>query len=206
MRRLAGRTCLMNCFTAAGMNIYHLFVQYLFVFAGKPAAKIIGNQYSKMKKTFASVLLTLFLCPPLLAQDVDDSLRYAESIWSMEKKAMILEHMNLTEAEKSSFWPVYDSYSNAIQYLDMEYIRLLNYREEGLTEKKSASLTEHMLLNDVLLAKTRKQYYRRFKKALSPGQASRFMQLDNDFRTMIRIHAQKNSPTLVSSTRIYQNN
>lgn len=178
----------------------------MFVFAGKPAAKIIGNQYSEMKKTFAFVLITLFLCPSLLAQNVDDSLRYAESIWSMEKKAMILEHMNLTEAEKSSFWPVYESYSNAIQYLDMEYIRLLNYREEGLTEKKSASLTEHMLLNDVLLAKTRKQYYRKFKKALSPAQASRFMQLDNDFRTMIRIHAQKNSPTLVSSSRIYQNN
>lgn len=159
-----------------------------------------------MKRLFASLLLTLFLGPALLAQDVDDSLRYAESIWSMEKKAMIVEQMDLTEGEKSSFWPVYESYSNAIQYLDMEYIRLLNYREVGMTDKKSASLTEHLLLNDLLLAKTRKQYFRKFKKALSPAQASRFMRLDNDFRTMIRIQMQKNPPALVSSSRINLNN
>lgn len=152
------------------------------------------------------MLLTLFLYPSLLAQNVDDSLRYAESIWSMEKKAMILEQMNLTEAEKSSFWPVYESYSNAIQYLDMEYIRLLNYEGEGMTEKKSASLTTNILLNDLLLAKTRKQYFRKFKKALSPAQASRFMQLDNDFRTMIRIQMQKNPRALVSSSRNYLSN
>lgn len=159
-----------------------------------------------MKRLFASLILTLFLYPSLLAQNVDDTLRYAESIWSMEKKAMILEQMNLSEAEKSSFWPVYESYSNAIQYLDMEYIRLLNFEEEGMTEKKSASLTAHILLTDLLLAKTRKQYFRKFKKALSPAQASRFMQLDNDFRTMIRIQMQKNPRALVSSNRNYLSN
>ena len=159
-----------------------------------------------MTKSFASLLVIAFFSHALSAQEVDDSLRYAESIWSMEKKAMILEEMDLTEAEKSSFWPVYESYSNAIQYLDMEYIRLQNYEKEGMSEKKSASLTEHMLINDLLLAKTRKQYFKKFKKALSPTQASRFMQLDNDFRTMIRIQMQKDSPAIVSSSRGYLGN
>lgn len=126
-------------------------------------------------------------------------MRYAESIWSMEKKAMILEEMNLTEAEKSAFWPVYESYANAVQYLDMEYIRLLTYSGQDLTENKSASLTEHMLMNELLLAKTRKQYFKKFKKALSPAQASKFMQLDNDFRTLVRIQMQKQSPAVLSS-------
>lgn len=146
------------------------------------------------------MLFAVILSSPVFAQKVDDSLRYAESIWSMEKKAMILEKMNLTEAEKSAFWPVYESYSNAIQYLDMEYIRLLTYREDKeLTEKKSASLTDHMLTNELLLAKTRKQYFRKFTKALSAAQAGRFMQLDNDFRTMLRIQMQKDAPALVST-------
>lgn len=126
-------------------------------------------------------------------------MRYAESIWSMEKKALILEEMNLTEAEKSAFWPVYESYANAVQYLDMEYIRLLTYSGQDLTEKKSASLTEHMLMNELLLAKTRKQYFKKFKKALSPAQAGKFMQLDNDFRTLVRIQMQKQSPAVLSS-------
>lgn len=153
-----------------------------------------------MKRLLAFLFFAVFAVIPLSAQKVDDSLRYAESIWSMEKKAMILEEMDLTEAEKAAFWPVYESYSNAVQYLDMECIRLLTYSdEEELSDKKSAELTEHLLMNELLLAKTRKQYFRKFKKALTAAQASRFMQLDNDFRTMIRLQMQKESPALVSS-------
>lgn len=161
-----------------------------------------------MKSFFAYLLFASISCSSVFAQKVDDSIRYAESIWSMEKKAMILDQMNLSEAEKASFWPVYESYANAIQYLDMEYIRLLTYTgEKDLSEKKSASLAEHMLMNELLLAKTRKQYYRKFSKALTPAQAAKFMQIDNNFRTMIRLQMQKESPALVTSVnRIYSRN
>lgn len=158
-------------------------------------------------KRFVTSLVFTFACSTIFGQMVDDSLRYAESIWSMQKKALILEQMDLTEAEKSAFWPVYESYANAIQYLDMEYIRLLNYPDEGMSDKKIASLMENMLMNELLLAKTRKHYYRKFSKALSPGLANRFMQLDNSFRTMLRIQMQKDSPALVSSlNHIYSRN
>lgn len=117
---------------------------------------------------------------------------------------MILEEMDLTEAEKSSFWPVYESYSSAIQYLDLEYIRLANLAEQHQSEKKSAALTENMLINELMLAKARKYYFRKFRKALSASQASRFMQIDSDFRTMIRLQMQKNPPPIVTSlNRIY---
>ena len=161
-----------------------------------------------MKRFVALLTLTVFCTGALSAQEIDDSLRYAESIWSMKKKAMVLEEMHLTEAEKSSFWPVYESYSNAIQYLEMEYIRLLNLTdEEKMSDKKSALLTEHMLMNELLLAKTRKLYFKRFKKALTPALASRFMQIDSNFRTMLRIQMQKDSPPLITSLdRIYLRN
>lgn len=125
----------------------------------------------------------------------------------MQKKAMILEEMDLTEAEKSSFWPVYESYSNAVQYIDLEYIRLLNLPEEEFSEKESASLTENLLMNEVLLAKARKYYFRKFRKALSATQASKFMQLDSDFRTMIRLQMQKNpTPVITSLNKLYLRN
>lgn len=161
-----------------------------------------------MKRLLAFLLFPVFCSPQLLAQKVDDSLRYAESIWSMQKKAMVLEQMHLTEAEKSAFWPVYESYSSAVQYLDMEYIRLMNFTAESkLSDKKSETLAENLLMNELLLAKTRKQYFNKFKKALSPTQAGKFMQLDNNFRAMIRLQMQKDSPALTSSTnRIYSRN
>jgi hypothetical protein len=159
-----------------------------------------------MKSIIASFMFIVFAYSQVYAQ-VDDSLRYAESVWSMEKKAMIVKQMDLTEAEKSAFWPIYESYSNAIQYIDIEYIRLLTLRDEDLSDKQATSLTEHMLMNELLLAKARKQYFRKFRKALTPALASRFMQLDNDFRTMLRIQMQKESPAVVSSlNRLYLRN
>ena len=150
----------------------------------------------------------LLINPALHAQSEEDSLRYAESIWSMKKKAMILEQMDLTEAEKSAFWPIYESYSNAIQYLEIESLRLLSYTvKKNLPDKKAAALCEDLLANDVMLARARRQYFKKFKKALSPGQAGRFMQIDNNFRTMLRLQIQQESPAFVSSlNRIYSRN
>jgi hypothetical protein len=161
-----------------------------------------------MKRFLAIVFSFSFITFSSVAQRMDDSLRYAESIWSMKKKALILDEMHMTEAEKSAFWPVYESYANAIQFLDMEYISLLNVTSDtGLKEKKVESLCEHLLENELLLAKTRKLYYKRFKKALSAAQAGKFMQIDNDFRAMLRLEMQKGSPAFVSSQeRIFSRN
>ncbi len=158
-----------------------------------------------MKRLFLVLFLSLLISPYLRAQTEEDSLRYAESIWSMKKKAMILDQMDLTEAEKSAFWPIYESYSNAIQFLEIESIRLLGYtvKKNSLSDKKAATACEDLLANDVLLAKVRRQYFKKFKKALSPAQAGRFMQLDNSFRTMLRLQVQQESPAFVSSLNRY---
>lgn len=162
-----------------------------------------------MKHFVAALLLAVCTLPSAFAQDVEDSLRYAESIWSMQKRAMILDQMPMTEAEKAAFWPVYESYSNAIQYLEIEYIRLLNYslKADQLAGKKAASLCENILMNDLLLARTRKQYFKKFKKALSPAKAGMFMQIDSNFRMMLRLQVQQESPAFVSSfNRMYSRN
>src|SRR5690348_679037 len=108
-----------------------------------------------MNRLPVTILILFLVSTGLRAQNVDDSLRLAESIWSMKKKAMILEQMHLTEAEKSAFWPVYESYSNAIQYLEMESLRLLSYavKDKSLSDRKAASLCEDLLVNDLLLAR-----------------------------------------------------
>jgi hypothetical protein len=158
-----------------------------------------------MKRLSLVIFLALLISPYLRAQSEEDSLRYAESIWSMKKKAMILDQMELTEAEKSAFWPIYESYSNAIQYLEIESLRLLGYttKKSDVSDKKAAVACEDLLANDVLLAKVRRQYFKKFKKALSPAQAGRFMQLDNNFRTMLRLQIQRESPAFVSSLNRY---
>jgi hypothetical protein len=155
-----------------------------------------------MKPTYQ--LLPLLLClvigADVSAQRAADTLEFADRMWAMKKKAVVLEYMQLTEAEKAAFWPVYDSYNGATAHLEIECMHLLamyskDYHE--LSPQKLENLSTRILQNDFMLAKLRKQFYKRFKKALSARQATAFMQLDNEFRTMIRVDMQRNSPSMV---------
>lgn len=133
------------------------------------------------------ILFCMLLSPVIFAQSISDSLRCADRIWAMKKKALVVQYFNLTEAEKAAFWPVYDSYYSATQYMEMEYIFLLSsYLKNNNDGEKMEELQKQMLKNDVQMARVRKMYFKKFKRALSPAQASTFMQLDNTFRTMLR--------------------
>ena len=126
-----------------------------------------------------------------------DSLRFSEQLWSMKKKAAVLDHLQLTEGEKSSFWPVYDSYHQATQYLEIEYIYLIStYAKDynTLSPSRFDELLTRILKNDLQFARVRKVYYKKFKRALSPQLATTFMQFDNSFRTLLRLDLQKDLP------------
>lgn len=123
------------------------------------------------------------------AQLVSDTARLSETMWSMKKKKWVLEYLDLTEAEKASFWPLYESYNQAIRYLEMETREILDVYESNKNSLRSGEIeryTQQILLNDLLLAKVRRQYHRKFSKALSPQIAAQFMQLDKAMRLMIQ--------------------
>jgi hypothetical protein len=120
----------------------------------------------------------------------------------MKKKEAVLKYLPLTEAEKSAFWPIYDNYNEAVRYFEMEYIQILSDILNGrsaMSNEKIEKLSSQLLKNDCLLAQVRKTYYRKFKRVLSAGLASDFMQLDNMMRSMLRLELQKDSPPMVVS-------
>lgn len=160
--------------------------------------------------------LILFLFSLLLiyfaskGQTQEESILITESHLAMKKKAMILNYFQFSEAEKSCFWPLYNRYTRHIHHYEMEYYVLVNKYEKGvgkLDPKDLQDLTERLIQNDLEIARLRKQYYRRFKHALSPRKASEFMQLDNTFRTMIRLEMQKDPvPFQILAKDIYSKN
>lgn len=164
-----------------------------------------------MKKIRLAVTAFLFLALTVdtFAQDEIDSLMFTDRMWSLKKKALVLQVLDLTEAEKASFWPVYDGYHTAIRYLEMEYIYLNSqYIKElqGGSEHRLERLSTQILKNDLLLAKLRRIYFKRFKKALSPLQASSFMQFDQSWRTMMREELLNGAYAHQASGRIYSKN
>src|SRR5687768_12633997 len=133
----------------------------------------------KLRLVLIAIALVNF-CADVSAQSKSDSLLFADRIWSLKKKALVLQYLQLTEAEKASFWPVYEGYHTAIRQLEMEYIYLMSsyIKEQGhVSGNRLEDISMQILKNDFQLAKLRKNYFKKFKKALSPALASSFMQL-----------------------------
>lgn len=136
------------------------------------------------------LFLGLFLTIQIPSFSQDDSLRYAEILWSMKRKAFILQAVEFTEAEKAAFWPVYEDYCFSIMYMELENLemeRVLLNKQTIMNEKEGDLLYSNILTNEYELARLRKQFYRKFKRALAAKKAARIMQADNAFRLKIKL-------------------
>ena len=162
-----------------------------------------------MKKIiiFSVGMLLSFFTVTVSAQTLADSLKYVDHIWTLKKKAAVLKHIGLSEAEKSSFWPVFNSFQRATCNYEMQSVLLISrYAREGseFSQKELYEFSTKVLKNDLELARLRKKYYKRFRHAVSPEQASAFMQLDENFRNIMRMEAQKN--LIFGSEEVYSRN
>jgi hypothetical protein len=146
-----------------------------------------------MKRIFLTLsLLGVLSLGAAYGQLVTDTTRFSDSMWSMKKKKMVMEYLNLSEGQKASFWPIYEIYSQAIRYIEMENFEIMDIYHRMAGTLKPADVerySKRILQNDLLLAKVRKQYYNKFSRALTPDIASSFMHFDDMMRMVLRIEA-----------------
>ncbi len=141
----------------------------------------------------AALLITMSVAVESTAQLVVDKPVYDETMWAMQKRKTVLDHMDLTEAEKAAFWPIYESYSRAIQFIESETLYIISVSNDPtyqMDQNEIESYSRKKLQNDLLLDRARFQYYKKFSKALSPARAAQFMQLDDNLRMVLRMDVQ----------------
>jgi len=105
-----------------------------------------------------------------------------------------MDVMDMTEAEKSSFWPLYENYCQTIRYLELETLEIIDvYHRFGksLPTKEAEHYMKRLVQNDHVLDKVRKQYHRKFTRALSADRAKQFMEFDDNLRNLIRFEVRK---------------
>jgi hypothetical protein len=145
-----------------------------------------------MKKVVAVLICILSLAGDYAFGQQEETVSLKDTMLSMKKRKIVLNYLTLSEAEKTAFWPLYDEYYNEINPIEAESLLLLRLCSgNDLSEKVLEKYSKRLLLNDLVLAKIRKQYYAKFKAALSALRASQFMQFDDSFRMMLRYQAQQ---------------
>jgi hypothetical protein len=136
---------------------------------------------------FGAMLLAMTFVQTTNAQSNKEETEFMQSIFGMEKKAIVAEFLKLESA--NPFWVLYDEYETKRKELGKERINTLtNYVEnyDNLADDKYDDVVASMISlrksNDKLVD----TYYKKIKKASGSKVAAQFFQLENYFLSEIR--------------------
>jgi hypothetical protein len=114
-----------------------------------------------------------------------------------QKAAILTEMMGFTEAEDKAFWPIYREYEMEMAKLNDE--RLAGIKEYAEHFEQVSDTLADKLVKKALDLESRRtalkgKYYDRFKSALSPKTAARFVQVESQLLMLIDLQIASSLP------------
>ena len=108
-----------------------------------------------------------------------------------DKKLLVATYIKLTEPEATRFWPIYEEYQKDLQQIDQRLLALLqsyvgDTQSNSLTDDKAKALLDTWIAIENDDAKRRASYAPKVLKALPPKKAARYLQIENEYRILMR--------------------
>jgi hypothetical protein len=135
---------------------------------------------------------------PALAQDKPgDNMQIVLEKVRADKKLLVAENMQLTEAEAKAFWPVYDQYQNELFLLRVRAAKLItdyaNAQEKMTNDSARTLLDEYMTIESLGLM-LRQIYLPEFRKVLPEVKVVRYYQIENKIQAALLYELARNIP------------
>jgi hypothetical protein len=146
----------------------------------------------KRTTAFLAAAMLLGFVPLSAAQDKPaDNREIVHEKLKADKKLIVTKYMALTAAEAKKFWPVYEEYQQDLQKIDQRLLHLLqsyatDYRNQSLTDDKAQKLLDEWIAIENDDAKRRASYVPKVMKALPPKKAARYLQIENEYRILMK--------------------
>ena len=140
-----------------------------------------------MKKLILGIAL-LIAGTAVFSQTLDDYMEVQREALKTEKKAVVAEAMEFTEAESEVFWPLYNEYNSKMYLHNTELYKLIKeYAEnfEMLSNEKAIELWNKAIKIEQDLLSLEKQYFKKFQKILPGRKVTRYFQVESKIKTLI---------------------
>jgi hypothetical protein len=127
---------------------------------------------------------------PATAQTVTDEIEVLRSVLKTDRKVVIAEAMQLTEAEGKVFWPLYRDYRAEMDKLGDGIVKLvLEYADvyPNVPEKRAQEMLKEYPALEEKLASQRAWYLKRAGKVLPATKVLRWAQLENRMDLVLRL-------------------
>ena len=152
----------------------------------------------KLVMILMSMIALVFSNSLCLAEDKPaDNMDILRDKLQADKKLLVAENMQLTEAEAKAFWPVYADYQNELFLLQSRSIKLIKDfagAYQKMTDSDAKKLLDEYLTIEGLRLKVRQAYLPKFRKVLSEKKVARYYQLENKIHAVLAYELGKEIP------------
>lgn len=146
------------------------------------------------------VLATLFALPSR-GQTARDALEVVRGLHRADRKVIVAEALQLTDAESAGFWRLYGEYRVAMDRVGDDLVELvLEYADAfpDVPEDRAKRLLAKYTAMEREFAKTRASYLKRFGKILPATKALRLAQIENRLDLAVRLQLASAVPLVPS--------
>ena len=141
----------------------------------------------KVKRSVTMVLVIIgmvmaMVVPAMSQEKPADNMQIVLEKIRADKKLLVAENMQLTEAEAKAFWPVYDQYQDELFLLRMRTAKLIkDYADasEKMSDDTARKLLDELMIIEALGPKLRQIYLPKFRKVLPETKVVRYYQIEN---------------------------
>ncbi len=149
-----------------------------------------------MKKLIVIALAAL-VSTGLWAQS--NELEMFQSMYTIEKKALLMDFLQLSDEEGKAFWPIYEEYEaertkNANRRIEL----IQKYAEEyaTITGEQADELVKESFAVRAVQEKLHKKYYNKIKKSVGALRAAPFIQFERFVQTALNSQLDDNIPLI----------
>ncbi len=108
-----------------------------------------------------------------------------------DKKLLVAQNMQLTDAEAKAFWPVYDAYQDDLQKINQQVGKAVAEYADAYNKGPVPNETAKKLLRQTFAIeeaelKLKRSYVPKLEKALPAAKVARYVQIENKIRAAIR--------------------
>jgi hypothetical protein len=143
----------------------------------------------KSKVTLVLVALVMVSVFTVAAQEKQsDNMQIVLEKVRADKKLLVAENMQLTEAEAKAFWPVYDQYQDELFLLRTRTVKLIkDFADayEKMANETAKKLMDEYITIETLGPKLRQAYLPKFRKVLPEVKVVRYYQIENKIQAAL---------------------
>ena len=139
----------------------------------------------------ACALVAALAAPAIAQTTATNSMDILRQKIKADKKLVVSEYLELSDAEGKTFWPVYDAYQKDLQQINQRLVAAIKayadaYNKGPVTNETAKKLLDESLAIDDAEAKLKSASVPKIMAVLPAMKAARYVQIENKIRAALR--------------------